>query len=319
MPNSIKYSASAQTLALKKGNFWIGTGDVGKGPSSTTGYYTGVNPQSGGYTIYLQKTGAPGELSYGTAANDSELISYTNSLAGTSYTTANECLTYFAGQSDKICVNRDYEGIITDGLIFNFDSGFTPSYPRSGTSCVDVSTSAFSGSLVNGTSYNSGNGGNIVFDGSDDYVRFSSFSQVNVSSWTCQVFAKTASSSSEGYVFGWRGSSALVTIGTWAGSWISHCSATQVEWINGPSASQNVWTCITASYDSGTQRIYSNGQFYSSRSATFANPASYIDLGAINGAFNFNGSLAICLFYNRALSAAEVLQNYNAQKSRFGL
>jgi hypothetical protein len=36
MPNAIKYNVSAETLALKKGNFWIGTGDVGKGPTSTT-------------------------------------------------------------------------------------------------------------------------------------------------------------------------------------------------------------------------------------------------------------------------------------------
>ena len=39
MPNAIKYNVSAETLALKKGNFWIGTGDVSKGPTSNTGYY----------------------------------------------------------------------------------------------------------------------------------------------------------------------------------------------------------------------------------------------------------------------------------------
>ena len=44
MPNAIKYNVSAETLALKKGNFWIGTGDVGKGPTSSTGYYNGSTP-----------------------------------------------------------------------------------------------------------------------------------------------------------------------------------------------------------------------------------------------------------------------------------
>ena len=47
MPNAIKYSASAQTLALKKGNFWIGTGDVEKGPTSTTDYWNGISPPAG--------------------------------------------------------------------------------------------------------------------------------------------------------------------------------------------------------------------------------------------------------------------------------
>jgi hypothetical protein len=55
MPNAIKYNTSAETLALKKGNFWIGTGDVGKGPTSSTGFYNGITPPSGGYTIYLNK------------------------------------------------------------------------------------------------------------------------------------------------------------------------------------------------------------------------------------------------------------------------
>ena len=55
MPNAIKYNVSAETLALKKGNFWIGTGDVSKGPTSNTGYYNGITPPSGGYTIYLNK------------------------------------------------------------------------------------------------------------------------------------------------------------------------------------------------------------------------------------------------------------------------
>ena len=84
MPNPIKYSTSAQTLALKKGNFWIGTGDSDKGPTSTTSYYNGITPPSGGYTIYLNKdSGGP---SIYTAANDSQLVSLTNTI---SYITTN--------------------------------------------------------------------------------------------------------------------------------------------------------------------------------------------------------------------------------------
>lgn len=49
MPNAIKYNDNegAETLALQKGNFYIGTGDVGKGPTSTTGYYNGITPPAG--------------------------------------------------------------------------------------------------------------------------------------------------------------------------------------------------------------------------------------------------------------------------------
>jgi hypothetical protein len=122
MPNAIKYNVSAETLALKKGNFWIGTGDVGKGPTSSTGYYNGITPPSGGYTIYLNK--ASGGPSIYTVTNDAQLISLTNTIAGASYTTVNECLVYFAGQTDKMCVNRDYEwaGSFSIGMWVNLQS-----------------------------------------------------------------------------------------------------------------------------------------------------------------------------------------------------
>jgi hypothetical protein len=168
MSNPIKYSTGSETLALKKGNFYIGTGDVGKGPTSSTGYYNGISPPTGGYTIYLNKeTGGP---SIYTVTNDTQLISLTNSIAGTSYTTANECLVYFAGQTDKMVLNRNYEGIVTDGLVLNLDAGFTPSYPRSGTTWTDLSLSGNNGTLINGPTFNSENGGSIVFDGVDDYA-----------------------------------------------------------------------------------------------------------------------------------------------------
>ena len=72
MSNTIKYSTGSESLALKKGNWWIGTGDVPKGPTNTTGYYNGITPPAGGYTIYLNKA-SQGPSIY-TCANDTELI-----------------------------------------------------------------------------------------------------------------------------------------------------------------------------------------------------------------------------------------------------
>jgi hypothetical protein len=79
MPNAIKYNLSAETLALKKGNFYIGTGDVGKGPTSSTGYYNGITPPSGGYTIYLNK--ASGGPSIYTVNTEAQLTGLTNTLS----------------------------------------------------------------------------------------------------------------------------------------------------------------------------------------------------------------------------------------------
>ena len=106
MENPIKYNTNPESLALKKGNFWIGTGDVAKGPTSTTGYYNGITPPAGGYTIYLNK--ASGGPSIYVASNDSDLITLTNKIADSNYSTVAECLSYFAGQSDRFVLNFDY-------------------------------------------------------------------------------------------------------------------------------------------------------------------------------------------------------------------
>jgi hypothetical protein len=148
MPNLIKYNVSAETLSLKKGNFWIGTGDVPKGPTSTTGYWNGITPPAGDYTIYLNK--ASNGPSIYTPSNDTQLIDITNKIAGTSYTTVNECFNYYAGQSDKMVFNKDYYSLVTNGLVFNMNGSFIPSYPKNGTTWYDISPSGNLGTLVNG-------------------------------------------------------------------------------------------------------------------------------------------------------------------------
>ena len=63
-------------------------------------------------------------------------------------------------------------GIITDGLVLYVDAGNTDSYPGSGTTWTDISTNSNNGTLTNGPTFDSGDGGSIVFDGTDDYVDF---------------------------------------------------------------------------------------------------------------------------------------------------
>ena len=99
MPYPIKYNASTESNALKMGSFWIGTGDGSKGPTSVTGYWNSIAPPSGGYAVYVHK--ASGGPSISIALNDAQLITITNNIAGTSYTTVAECFTYYDSQGDK--------------------------------------------------------------------------------------------------------------------------------------------------------------------------------------------------------------------------
>ena len=170
MPNAIKYSTTGDTLSLKKGNIFFGVGDVGKGPSSATTYYNGVTPSASGYTIYSYNASQTSKLSFHTAVDDAALRDYTNRVSGQSFASAAQCLNWYATQTNYVCVNRDYEGIVTSGLTFCLDAGFTPSYTTSGTTWYDLSYGVNNGTLTNGPTFNSDNGGSIVFDGVDDII-----------------------------------------------------------------------------------------------------------------------------------------------------
>ena len=335
MPNPIKYTTGSESLALKKGNFYIGTGDVGKGPTSTTGFYNGITPPSGGYTIYLNKaTGGP---SIYACANDSELISLTNTIAGTSYSTANECFNYFNTQTDKIVLNRDYEGIVTDGLLLNLDAGFTPSYPKNGTTWYDVSKT-YNGTLTNGPTYNSSNDGAIVFDGVDDFVPTSLTNSTwhnipfSFSSW----FMWTGGGSQNNYGFFELGNTGG---STWGLNSVQRTNLFYFYWISSSNNGGHSCTSaliqddvplnITITFDGngsssandlydGT-KVYMNGSIVSHSGAGSAGNYGGGKLYVGGANYRFKGEMYNFQYYNKELSSSEVLQNFNAQKGRFGL
>jgi len=180
MPNPIKYTTdSPQERALIKGNYWIGTGDIGKGPSTTTGYYQGPSPAEGGYVVYLYKEGAPGDLSYFSAANDSELISFTNGFLDPEqqepFTTVQECFNYYnsSGQTDKFCINKDIVAIPTDSIYTHYDFGQVTCRPNSNSSSRELGKNGEFDrvTLFNEPTFTTANGGGIVLDGTNDYIR----------------------------------------------------------------------------------------------------------------------------------------------------
>jgi hypothetical protein len=340
MPNSFKYSTDAQTLALKKGNFWIGVGDVDKGPTSTTGYWNGITPPADGYTIYLNKV-SNGPSIY-VANNNTQLISLTNGIAGANYTTANECFNYFVGQSDKMVVNREYEGIVTNGLVLNVDAGFTPSYPSNGNTWYDISSSGNNGTLTNGPTFDSNNGGSILFDGVDDEVLVGDVVYTMVSGMTWDLWVKRTS---DGNIFNMMMSNFIPYMafrGTGSGSDINRyqisyrtitggTTSQRNLYTTGATFSNNIWYNFTYTllYDLqnqlATAKIYVNGVFNTSSSNytdSLYQPSvgSRLRLGNYtSNQYPFPGNISNFKIYHKILSDSEVLQNYNALKSRFGL
>lgn len=344
MPNPIKYNVSPESLALKKGNFWIGTGDVDKGPTSSTGYYYGITPPVGGYTIYQNK--ASDGPSIRVATNDSQLISETNYIAKTSYTTKEECFNYFAGQSDKMVVNRDYESIVTNGLVLNVDAGFLPSYIRTGVTINDISGNDYGGTFTNGASFTTENGGGVVFDGSNDYVLGNnSLSSKVTDAVTIIVFAKVPNMNNRVPLFSKYQTvppyGYILEVGThpgplWSKSMRFFASGDNdntrsTDYRGTISLSDDTVYMYTAQY-SNTQAIMKMYYNTTEMTANQVNPnwtnvlnwgagTNPYYLGAYQPPIGVYGNCTIynTLVYNRILSYSEITQNFDALKGRYGL
>jgi hypothetical protein len=334
MPNPIKYSTGAETRALKKGNFYIGTGDVDKGPTANTGYYNGISP-TGGYTIYLNRvSGGPSMICPG---NDTELIYWTNQIAGASYTTVAQCLTYFAGQTDKVCVNRDYPATITDGLVFSLDAGFVPSYPTSGTTWYDLGGSN-NGTLVNSPAFTNDT---MVFDGANDYIELSSNIQSGFTQASYEFICKPTSLPSGTYwnlyiqeystwiaIYNFGGSTFFgIDLNNGSG-WFDNNGGYNTGARTTSTISANTYYHLMFCWNGSSVSVYLNGSLQSTTSTLQASNGrqNVTSLGAgttsrnigsrySGGGNNWVGTIDVIKFYNRSLSAAEVLRNYNSQMS----
>ena len=337
MANAIRYSTTGDTQSLKKGNFFFGVGDVGKGPSSATTYYNGSTPVASGYTIYSFDASQTSRISYASPTTDSEFISITNAKSGQNFTGVTQCLNWYATQTDYVAVNKDYESIITSGLTLCLDAGFTPSYQGSGTTWYDISDQVNNGTLVSGSQYNggllpyfqySGNNQNtettvttvelttgltqgntveqfIWGDGSQGNGNMP-FSFYNVAWniwWLGNTFAFNNGSS---LLYGFTGANDLL-LNKW-------CHVVAYFPNNWPSSSGS-----TKMYINGVEKPLSflAGTFQSrtiSQSQTVGIGGGYTDGSDI---FNWNGRIALTRIYNRQLSSSDVLNNYQSTFPRF--
>jgi energy-coupling factor transporter ATP-binding protein EcfA2 len=318
MPNSIKYSTTGDTQSIRKGNFYFGVGDVGKGPSEISKHYQGISPPTSGYTIYSNTNGSLTTIYC--ASNNTQLINFTNGFSSQNFTGVTQCLNWYATQTNYVCVNRDYESITTNGLTVLLDAGFTPSYPLSGTSWYDVSYSGNNGSLVNGPVYSGSNGGVLVFDGSDDYVNVSSGGSIlsNENYTKLAWFYITNFATSNNIISGgntgqhafWTAAGTKLNAGH-NGNWSTVVSTTTL--------SANTWYfgAVTFSTTSGW-KLYINGvqESTSVDTTTFVGTGD-VQIGRYQTGNNYTGSISNVQIYNRVLSLSEILQNYNAQINRF--
>jgi hypothetical protein len=230
--------------------------------------------------------------------------------------------------------------IVYDGLVLYLDAANRISYPGSGTTWTDISRTQSNSTLINGPAFNADNGGNIVFDGTNDHT-------------TITPTPSSLTGNKPFSVAGWFKASGTWTAGA---SWGIGGDVTN-QGINSYIITGNNFISIdlwgTSTY--ATNQTYSTTQWkyivwtYNGTSFTTSNIIIYVDNIAYTGAsltvgrggsgtpsINTTGvvlgraSVGTALYYgkpiianfsiyNKVLSATEVLQNYNATKGRFGL
>lgn len=222
---------------------------------------------------------------------------------------------------------QDYgkSGIITDGLVLYLDAGFAESYPKGGTTWYDLSGNSNHGTLTNGPTYSSVNGGGIVFDGSNDYVSAPTSNFATLNKFTAMVWTKSATSTwnSTGSILSKReqfiihNNQGTTTInyyvrlsGGWSYVAYTHSNITS-------------WNLYTMTYNAGSIKIYLNGSLVTS--GTVGSPilsdTGNVFIGwddGISGRY-YAGNTGTVLLYTKDLSSTEITQNYNATKGRFGL
>jgi len=212
--------------------------------------------------------------------------------------------------------------IVTNGLVLCLDAANTKSYPGSGTTWTDLLGTGNNGTLTNGPTYSSANGGSIVFDGTNDYVSASNTSLVHrTSNWAYSCWVNFNGTPSLGTIFE-------------NGSWTS-CLLIRFE-TNGISIysmgsywgkftltpTLNTWYKLDFIRNGNSIDFYLNGTYSQSLSFTAdIQPSSNLFIGMSQHAAGqcFNGRIAQTQIYNRALTSTEIQQNFNALRGRFGI
>jgi hypothetical protein len=215
-----------------------------------------------------------------------------------------------------------YGNIVKDGLVLDLDAAKRDSYPTTGTVWRDISGNNYTGSLTNGPTFSSTNNGSIVFDGVDDYVicgdiinytnSFTVSSWINVNSSLNPIISKWSGTFVASRFFLFRTNSNVLQF-----------FDSNTTLFTGGTVPSNVWTQVGFVINGSSSQLYINGT-PSGNSFTptmTVRTGVNLGLGCYSNPFDtfLTGKIAYIQVYNKALSAQEVLQNYNATKGRYGL
>jgi hypothetical protein len=204
----------------------------------------------------------------------------------------------------------------------NLDAGNTSSYPGSGTNWTDLSGHGVNGTLSGNPLYTGANGGAFSFDGIDDFFSVAYWNIPDLTTFTASAWVYITGDGSSGINGVMNGKAFRFFINNGGDNIRTQIAGPNPYDDSIPtSVTRNQWTNVAFSYDGANRNYYKNGVLVA-QTPTTGTPTNQGDaeVGSIQGsAYAFNGKISQANIYNRALSSAEFLQNYNALKSRYGL
>ena len=220
--------------------------------------------------------------------------------------------------------------VIDTGLVLALDAGDTNSYSGIGTTWYDLSGQGNDGTLVNGVGYNGSNGGALDFDGSDDYMDF--YAPNLGTTTTVEMWCKLKSFSSTMMPFGWLQYDVFCFGGAMgyntANSDIYGLTSTQTTNLGLLNNWKHYVFEMRSDVSYTNNKIYVNGEEQSlsqvaatelSISRSFNNGNGRIAGWRANNNYRMSMDCASFKVYNRALTASEIQQNFNALRRRFGI
>jgi len=229
-----------------------------------------------------------------------------------------------------VAVGFNQLDIVKDGLVMLLDANDKSSYRGTGTVWTDLSKGGNNGTLTNGPTFSSTNGGAIVFNGSNNYINCGTNLSFTTTGFSICAWVYPTSATSYRTVFNkGDGTSAAGSqyelMASFAGSnkfqFDVFIGGTRTDTVSPSTYTLNRWHYVCGTRSGSLNTLYENGA--STKTVTIAGTlnttANTTKIGIAGATLPFAGNIAVAQIYNRALTAAEVLQNYASAKSRFGL
>jgi hypothetical protein len=236
----------------------------------------------------------------------------------------------YGGPTDSwidLSFSNSLNGLVTNGLVLALDAGRTLSYPGSGTTWTDLSGNGNNGTLVNGVGYSGDNLGSLVFDGVNDNITTGKVlvprtGQFHIEGWCylnqtniiCMFVTQYNNGSDAGRFLCFFGNDGTIRMHDGNGVMTGTT----------PSYSANQWYYVAFQRDSSNLcNIFVNSVKQTTgdtKTTTLENTNTIIgSRGSAQSGTYFKGNIAQVSIYNRALTAQEIQQNFNATRSRFGV